>query len=345
MCVKTRSLAICGAILALGGCGGAPPQPDALTNVTPKMSTSAFKVHPHRQSGTSWASPNAPHISSLLYVTNTGTGTVTFYEYRDGGRLGIQGRLKGFFRPTQPCVDKTGNVFVPDFDTATITEFAHGGTTPIAVLSDPGGLPTGCSVDKVTGNLAVATFETNEALQGSIEVYSNASGPPTQYLDAAVYHPEYCGYDDAGNLFIDGHSNYSETVNLAELKKGDSAITDLMLTGGSIGFQGNIQWGGAELIVGDQGGFGTPSSVNRVRVSGITARIVKNLPLSGTMDVTGFWKQGPAGDAKIAAADNLAGNAPIYVFPSMASYAIVTKDVSAPFGVTVSQLSAGRPSR
>src|SRR5579863_3343704 len=343
MYVLTRPFGLCAAVVVLAGCGGAPSHPNALANVTPAIGSSAFKTVVHRELGRSWTSPTASRISSLLYVTNTGNGTVTFYRY-NGGSLGILGRLKGFFKPTQPCVDKAGNVFIPDFDAATITKFAHGGATPIAVLSDPGGLPTGCSVDKVTGNLAVANFETNEALQGSIEVYRNASGTPTQYSDAAVYHPEYCGYDNAGNLFIDGRPYDSETVNLAELKKGNASITDLTLTGGTIMFQGNVQWGGNDLLVGDQGGFGSPSSVNRVTVSGTTASIVKNLPLPGTSDVTGFWKQGGAGNAKIATADLVAGNAPIYAFPSMTLYATLTKDVSAPFGVTVSQLPAGSPS-
>ena len=61
--------------------------------------------------------------------------------------------------PYGECVDKAGDVFVADFGgntgTPAILEYAHGGTKPIATLSDPGYYPESCSIDPTTGNLAV----------------------------------------------------------------------------------------------------------------------------------------------------------------------------------------------
>jgi len=79
------------------------------------------------------------------------------------------------------CVDAQGNVFVPTWQGESGTrgyvyEFAHGGSTPIATLSDPGGA-FGCSVDLTTGNLAV----TNNVAPGS-EFRSGS-------LDLAAYLP------------------------------------------------------------------------------------------------------------------------------------------------------------
>jgi hypothetical protein len=281
-------------------------------------------------------SPGAKVQASLLYITNQGNGTATVYTYRNGGGLVLQGTLTGFHQPAQPCVDKAGDVFIPDYLASTITEYAHGGKTPIAVLADPFGLPTGCSVDQITGNLAVANLAASiSGGQGNVLIYPNASGTPTKYTDSSIYSPEYCGYDSHGNLFIDGKMFNSRTVNLAELHRGGSSFTDLTLTGGSITFPGNVQWGGKYLLVGDQGNqfASIPSSVNQVTVSGSTATIVHNLQFSGSLDVTGFWKQG----GKIITADITNNNAPIYTFPGIVLFATVTNGVSGPFGTVVSQ--------
>jgi hypothetical protein len=299
----------------------------------------------HRDLGKSWMSPGAKARPSLLYITNQGNGTATVYTYSNGSGLALQGTLTGFQQPTQPCVDRAGDVFIPDYLASTITEYAHGGTTPIAVLTDPFGLPTGCSVDKISGNLAVANLAASiSGGQGDVLIYPNASGTPTQYTDSSIYSPEYCGYDNRGNLFIDGKMFSSSVVNLAELPSGGSSFTDLTLAGGSITFPGNVQWGGTYLLVGDQGSqfASIPSSVNQVTVSGSTATIVHNLQFPGSLDVTGFWKRGGATNAKIIAADIGNNNAPIYTFPGLSLFATVTNGVTGPFGTVVSQQGASQ---
>jgi DNA-binding beta-propeller fold protein YncE len=83
--------------------------------------------------------------------------------------------------PFGECVDKTGDVFVAEFGgnagTAAILEYAHGGTSPIATLSDPGYHPESCSIDPTTGNLAV----TND--DGPLGIYTGAKGDPAYYAD------------------------------------------------------------------------------------------------------------------------------------------------------------------
>ena len=77
------------------------------------------------------------------------------------------------------CVDSAGDVFIATSNasyTGTIFEYAHGGSTPIAELSDPG-YPWGCAVDPTTGTLAVS----------NLSDASNPSGPHFGDLAIDVY--------------------------------------------------------------------------------------------------------------------------------------------------------------
>lgn len=53
----------------------------------------------------------------------------------------MKGTLTGFVRPQGECVDNAGDVFTADNGASNIADYAHGGTSPIAVLNDPGYVP------------------------------------------------------------------------------------------------------------------------------------------------------------------------------------------------------------
>ena len=87
--------------------------------------------------------PEAPKKQSLLYVSNQGTGNVTVYTYLNGGGLVLVGTLTGFSRPTGMCTDNLGNVWILDYGTRKIFEYAHGGTNPIFKITNiPASLTT-----------------------------------------------------------------------------------------------------------------------------------------------------------------------------------------------------------
>lgn len=266
---------------------------------------------------------------SLLYITDPGAGSVNFYTYHNGSGLVLQGQIFGFGYPAQPCSDKSGNVFVPDYILATVTEFAHGGTTPIQTLIDPG-TPTGCSVDKTTGNLATADFGFAQ-----VDVYPGATGIPTIYPWLTTPYPEYVAYDNAGNLFIEGQASGGGGAALGELVSGGGSVTDLTLSGFSIAFAGSIQWGGTYLLVGDQLGSGSGSIVNQTTVSGTTVSLNTALTFPGTIDITGYWKRGKPHYAHIAGADFGNANAQVDTFPGMSNVGTIT-GLSTPFGAVVS---------
>ncbi|MGA9946057.1 MAG: hypothetical protein WBP75_13570, partial [Candidatus Cybelea sp.] len=137
-------LACCVAAAILAGCGGSAPPIAA-----PGATTQSRAAATHADNGGSWMAPDATK-QDLLYVSDWGTGDVYAYSYP---KRKLQGKLTGLM-PTGLCVDKKGDVFVDN--SREILEYAHGGTSPIATLDDSGSYPTVCSIDRVTGDLAVA---------------------------------------------------------------------------------------------------------------------------------------------------------------------------------------------
>lgn len=190
----------------------------------------------------SWMSPGAA-AQDLLYVSNV--DTVTVYSYPRGK---LEGTLNGFSEPTGECVDSKGDIFITNANTGQIFEYAHGGKKPLTVLRSPAGDPVGCSVDPTTGNLAVSSlgFGSN----GSVGVYKDARGTPKIYQNPSFQQYWYCGYDAAGNLFVDG-LNSTSAFEFAELPKGRHGLKSISLNQ-NIGWPGGVQWDGKHVAVSDQ---------------------------------------------------------------------------------------------
>jgi hypothetical protein len=184
----------------------------------------------------------------LLYVSNTG-GAINVYSYPKGK---LVGQLDGN-EPSGLCSDSNGNVFVTNFRGETIAEYAHGETSRIETLSDAGTNPEGCAVDPTTGDLAVTGYleSINGPSQpGAFAIYRKAKGSPTHfYVPYAA--TSFCGYDDKGNLFVDGFG-WGEQPGfvLTELRKGAVSPQTVSLNF-SPGGPGAVQWDGESLAVGD----------------------------------------------------------------------------------------------
>jgi hypothetical protein len=203
------------------------------------------------------------------------------------------------FAPDGICIDKRNNIWIvnnePNDDA--IVEFKHGGTSPIATLKDSSQYPDSCSIDPATGDLAVTNHDTISGASGSVAVYSHAKGLPTLYADPSIVKMFFCGYDDKGNLFVDGTPYGSEGFVFAELPKGKSALKNIALKGGSINFPGQILWDGKYLAVGDQDfkpKYGQRHTSGIYRTTGAGARIVGAVALRTSQDVAGFWIDGNA---------------------------------------------------
>jgi hypothetical protein len=209
--------------------------------------TGAFASSPNAR-GHSWMLPEA-RSENLLYIGDPGSGGVLVYSYLPS--LKFVGVLSEPPVPGGECVDAAQDVFVTDASMSShVTyEYAHGGASPIAIVADPGGTPSACSIDPITGDLAVASVRSSGTTHGKLAVYKGARGTPKLYADASFSDMMFCGYDDAGNLFVDGIAPGSAFL-IAELPKGGKALAKVTLDQ-SILFPGGVQWDGKDLAVGD----------------------------------------------------------------------------------------------
>lgn len=191
----------------------------------------------------SWMAGGAAK-SDLLYVSNV-NGTVTVYRFWS---LAPVGTLTGFSRPKGECVDASGDVFITDRVAEDIVEYRHGGTSPVAVLSDTGFQDYACSVDPTTGNLAVANSYRSNGTAGGIAVYQNALQKPKYYHVTGAPNPQTCAYDAHGDLLVasDYLRNGRQVVALVYLPKGARSFVrvDASVNGMHESGVYNVQWAG-----------------------------------------------------------------------------------------------------
>ncbi len=330
-----RALGVAAAVAILAGCSnggsqvapsGAMQQNAVRSGLGTKSTGNPFTlitktggviVHPDRSP--SRMDPEAT-TKTLLYISDAGTNDVYVYTYPQGK---LTGTLTGFNSPFGECVDKTGNVWITNAGSSQIIEYAHGGTTPIATLEDPGQAPAGCSANVKNGDLAVTNLNpTSGGGAGSVSVYKNAQANPTTYSDASLYRPYFLGYDNKGNLFVDG-TNASAVFAYAELPRGKKKFTNITLNV-SISSPGGVQWDGNYIAVGDEGGA-------IYQTSGGT--VVGTTTLTGASFVLQFFIE----KSKVVVPDVGNKNAGIYKYPTGGSPTTTISGLSAPVGSAVSK--------
>jgi hypothetical protein len=248
-----RALWIGLAIALWTGCGGAQNQ-GVDSGIRPQgtMTTS------HRTAGNAWMEAGTSN-GSLIYATGGCSGTCVL-SYPGGTVVGSL-TAGGGEGPSADCSDNSGNVFITQG--SAIMEYAHGGSSPIATLSLPGNSALGCSVDAVSGSLAVV-FSGNG---GSIAIFANAKGTPTVY-DSEI-DSRYCGYDNQGNLFVSGSDGAN--AGFSELRRGSPAFTKLKVSN-EVGFPGQVQWDGVHITY--ESWRKGEVKVSRLRVAGTNAKII-----------------------------------------------------------------------
>ncbi len=278
----------------------------------------------HVDRGRSWMAPDVKR-GNLLYVSDTQTSDVYVFSYPNGT---LKGTLTGFADPAGECVDKNGDVFITNTANSNIIEYAHGGTSPIATLKDAGYFPVGCSVDPATGNLAVTNFSTTSSAQGNVVIYKGAKGSPRgHYVDPDINGMLLCGYDDAGNLFVDGLSAASAS-EVAELRSGGTSLQTLALNQ-SIGSAGGVAWDGKHVAIGDQ----ATNVIYRFSIKGKKGTVVGSTPLNGATEVFQFWIAG----SKVIGPDAGAADVGIWSYPAGGSPVKTIPGVYVPLGATVSK--------
>ena len=223
---------------------------------------------------------NTAASKTLLYVVvwlRSGKRIVDIFSYP---RVKLIGSLTTFKRgaPLYLCSDDAGDVFVTapiEVQLSNVYEYAPGSEQPIRTLVDPG-MAQGCSVDPITGHVAVANFDSQYDKRGfgDIVIFPKGSkGRPKIYGNRAIQSFTFCAYDDNGNLLAGGIDRLDEN-SLAWLEAGSHSLTKLHFKE-PLSLSGPVQWDGRYFAV----GYATQDQLYQVAISGSTAKVVNSIEL------------------------------------------------------------------
>ena len=315
------ALGICAATAILAGCGGSQP-PIGAPGAMLQSESILARAHGATSLG-----------GDLLYISDR-LDAVYVYSYPqielvDTLTTGLDGTM-GL------CTDQGGDVFITNIYANDIIEYAHGGTTPIATLDEnpsEGSGPRGCAVDPITGDLAV----TNSGLGRDVAVFPNAQGKPTYYKPANIRSGRFCGYDDQGNLFVDGASSYpSSGFAFAELAKGSGTFKRLTLDH-KIEQPGAVEWDGTYITIGNIGR--TSSEIYRVKVSSAKATVVGTTEFKGAKEVGQYSLHGSIVLAPFAEREDRVVMVGSWNYPASSKAKRLLKNPVGLYGITVSSAS------
>jgi hypothetical protein len=289
--MKTFYTIVSAAIIALAGCSSnpahvAPPLNAAQNHAAPYQTNSRSRMLSRTQS------------MNLLYVSDDDApGKLIAFSYPQGELVGEVTIPSDY--PAGLCSDRAGDVFVTtggSFTQSYIYEYAHGGTEPIAMLTDPG-LANGCAVDPKTGNLAVTNWISGRSryYYGDVAIFQGAQGTPSTYFDSKIEKYYYCAYDDKGNLFVDGDA---VAPVLGELPYGAQGFSNITLTNDIK--PSSLQWQIDRLIAATdtESKFG-PQPIYGISISGSSGIVTGPTLLKSPHDLNPggavqFWSHGKA---------------------------------------------------
>jgi hypothetical protein len=242
----------------------------------------------HDERVSSWMRTGAASLD-LLYVSDEGTNAVYVYSWPQAR---LVGKLTHISYPQGECGDAAGHVFITSFDPSygsRILKYAHGGTKPLLRVEDKGYFASGCAIDPQTGNLAVTNLETTDLRFGNLAVYNRLGQLVGLYAGGGMAFYFFCGYDSAGNLYVDGARDFNpyDGFAFAELPAGSSALTNISLNQ-SFNYPGGVQWDGTYVAVGDS----YENAIYRFSIKGSGGTEVGSTPLEGGSYVLQFWIQG-----------------------------------------------------
>ena len=303
------ALGACTVLAVAAGCGGSQNQTSTLV---PGQSNAATAELGRLGVGSSM-SADAP-TRDLLYVADSKDGSVYVYSYPEAKP---QGRLLDV-HAAGLCAGKNGDVFMLAGND--VLQYAHGGTRPIAALRNPlGGAAQFCSVDPVTGNLAVSG---GASAHSGVAIYAGAKGGPKIYASREGAGLPYgaVAYDNDGNLFVQ-----TAARGLAELPVGAARMREIAWNGAHPPLTGSIQWDGKYLAV------ASGATILRYTIAGSAAAPAGEIPLRGAASAQQFWIHG----GKVVVPD--AGGVMLYAYPAGGGALNVIKDARTAQAVTVSR--------
>jgi hypothetical protein len=319
--ISTTGALLCCAASLLAGCGtttGGGPSGGSTWALPPASQTGAAAL----DAGVAGRDAGS---GDLLYLTSYAESAVKTYDWPG---IKQSQTLKGFTQEEGLCADKKGNVFVTNNAANNIVEYAHGGKKPIATLNDlTGYYPVSCAVDPVSGDLAV----TNVALSGTanVVIFKHATGNPQPYTIPTIDTYLMCGYDDRGNLIVDGGFGVGShgPVGFAILPHGAQHLQKLTLDPVPAG-PGGIQWDGKYWAIGD-----TYSTIYRFDVTGSKGTKAGTTTLQESSTIFGFFISGD----RVIAPEHETGKVQIFPYPGGGAPVGTIRGLNLPFGATISR--------
>jgi hypothetical protein len=195
------------AMLLVSGCGGSLGRSSGSETLSSVAKQSQVIGH-----AKSWMLHEATS-EDLIYATG-GCQYTCVLSYPKGKLVGtLEDSGSGI------CADDAGNVFITEGNK--VVEYGHGGTEPIQTLDLQSSNTGGCAVDSLTNTLAVVSYES----AGNVAVFANETGSPTLY--SSHIEAIYLGYDNQGNLFVDGYNG--QNPGFAELSKNGNSFETLSI--------------------------------------------------------------------------------------------------------------------
>jgi hypothetical protein len=185
-----------------------------------------------------------------------------------------------------------------------------------------------CAVDSTTGNLAVTWNK--GSYPGYVAIYPDASGSPALYSIGYMQFI-FCGYDPAGNLYVDGEASNENKFLFAELPKGGSSLENITLNQ-SFEYAGAVQWDGKYVAVGDD----EAQKIYQFTISGSSGTLEGTTSL-GDADTVLQWV---INKKKVVGADDIPSTVWYWNYPAGGpAVKSITKEVFHPVGATISKAS------
>jgi len=241
----------------------------------------------------SWMLPQATS-EDLLYAGATGGNVIYAFSYSTGALVGKIVPPGGTIAIGGLCSDKSGYLYVTALSAQLhpfVYKYSHGvAGQPIETYRfTPGIAPGGCSVDAATGDLGVPFRSLHNGGASGVAVFPpGGTYQGRGYFNYTIANYYYCGFDDKGNLFVNGEG-YGNQMYLAELRKGSSTLTNIALNRSiSLSGMGQLQWDGHSMTIEDL----TAGALYRFSVSGVHATVTGATHLTGWNYPTISWIQG-----------------------------------------------------
>lgn len=237
ICLRLAATAL---VLTLAGCHGSP-QSLALPNLgairshgaalPPELQSilSRSQAALVRQAQTSgWLSSQAAAGKNLLYVGNSSTNAVNIYSTQGQDQQPIGVIANGVNAPQGLAVDRTGNLYVANSASNTVTLYQPGQTSPSTTYSNGVSTPYGVAVG-ADGTVYIANQTGGPGGVGSVTEYPKGSINPSKTITQTGLFAFAVALDAAGNLYVSWYDTSVFATSVFKYAPNSTAGTNLNL--------------------------------------------------------------------------------------------------------------------